>query len=137
MIKNFMTLVIMFIIMTQVSLVSAQTSSPQGEVFHQNVDASSFQKLVNDQKGVLLDVRTANEFASGHIENAINVVYSMFGFEDQLKNLDKNKTYLIYCRSGARSGRALRIMKKNGFNQVYNLDGGLLSWQSNGLPIVK
>ena len=114
--------------------ISAQTST-KGHI--ETVNVSDFSELVKLKKGVLLDVRTANEFKSGHIEGAKNVVYSMFGFDAALKGLDKNETYFIYCRSGARSSRALKIMIKEGFKNIYNLNGGLMAWQGKGLPVVQ
>ena len=102
-----------------------------------NVSVEQFQEFAKGNDGTVLDVRTAKEFVNGHIEGAQNVVYSMFGFEDAVKVLDKSKTYYIYCKSGARSGRALNILKKQGFVKVYNLSGGILAWQRKGLSVVK
>ncbi len=116
----------------------AQTAAANStNEIHENVDAVAFQKLVKSGEGIVLDVRTSREFASGHIEGAKNVAYSMFGFEDSLKALDKNATYYVYCRSGSRSGRAVNIMKKQGFKKVYNLSRGVMSWQRQGFPLVR
>jgi rhodanese-related sulfurtransferase len=75
---------------------------------------------------VIIDVRTPEEYADGHIENAINLDYYFKAFEDELNKLDKNKTYLIYCRSARRSGMALDTMKAVGFTKVYNMLGGII-----------
>ena len=86
---------------------------------------------------VILDVRTPEEFANGYIENAINLDYYSDTFRDELNKLDKNKTYLIYCRSGNRSGKALNIMEELNFREVYNMMGGIIQWEAEGFPITK
>ena len=86
---------------------------------------------------VILDVRTAEEVADGYIENAINIDFYSETFRDELNRLDKNKTYLIYCQSGNRSGKALNIMEELNFREVYNVSGGIVGWQAEGLPTIK
>jgi len=86
---------------------------------------------------VILDVRTPEEFADGHIENAINLDYYSEIFRDELNKLGKNKTYLIYCRSGNRSGKALDIMEELNFREVYNMVGGITKWGAEGFPITE
>jgi len=91
----------------------------------------------NNPDFVIIDVRTPNEFAEGHIENAINVDFRSETFRDELNKLDRNKTYLVYCRIGGRSGSALTIMKELNFREVYNMLGGINVWKSEGLPTTK
>lgn len=91
----------------------------------------------NNPDFVILDVRTPEEFADGHIENAINLDYYSETFRDELNKLDEGKKYLIYCRSGNRSGKALNIMQELNFREVYNMSGGILEWQAEGLPLTK
>lgn len=86
---------------------------------------------------IILDVRTEPEYKSGHIENAENIDYYLEGFKDELGGLDKNKTYLIYCASGNRSGRTLKIMDEMGFQKAYNVLDGIKGWKSKGLPVVE
>jgi rhodanese-related sulfurtransferase len=86
---------------------------------------------------VIIDVRTPGEFAQGHIENASNLDYQSETFRDELNNLDKDKTYLVYCGSGGRSAGALAIMKELGFMEAYNMLGGISQWQAEGLPTTK
>lgn len=86
---------------------------------------------------VILDVRTPEEFLGEHIENAVNLDYYSDTFRNDLNKLDKNKTYLIYCRSGSRSENALNIMKELDFGEVYNMSGGIIKWNSEGLPTTK
>ncbi len=91
----------------------------------------------NNPDFVIIDVRTPGEFAEEHIENATNIDFYSETFRDMLNTLDKNKTYLIYCRSGARSGCTLDIMAELNFKEAYNLLGGMLQWIEEGLPAVK
>lgn len=91
----------------------------------------------DNQNFVIIDVRTPEEYARGYIEEAINLDYYSETFRDKLNRLDKNKTYLIYCQSGRRSGMALNLMEELGFREVYNMLGGFAQWESGGLPTVK
>jgi rhodanese-related sulfurtransferase len=91
----------------------------------------------NNPDFIIIDVRTPEEFAEGYIENAINIDFYSETFRDELNNLDKDKTYLIYCRSGGRSGNALNIMAELNFREVYNISGGIIAWKAAGLPTTK
>jgi rhodanese-related sulfurtransferase len=84
---------------------------------------------------IILDIRTPEEYESGHLENAINIDFYSDSFQQELARLDKKKTYLEYCRSGGRSARALDLMKDLGFTEVYNMKGGITSWRENGYPV--
>jgi rhodanese-related sulfurtransferase len=86
---------------------------------------------------VIIDIRTPDEFAEGHIENAINLDYFSDNFRDELDKLDKDKTYLIYytCACGAIDKKTLDIMVELGFAEVYNIFGGLDEWKAEELPI--
>ena len=83
---------------------------------------------------VIIDVRTPEEFADEHLENAIQIDYNSETFQDELNILDKNKAYLIYCRTGGRSECALDMMAELDFREVYNMSGGLTEWVAAGLP---
>lgn len=96
---------------------------------YQNVDAITFNKLMGETaNAVLLDVRTSAEFKEKSIDGAINIDAMGSGFSQKIENLDKTKTYFVYCRGGNRSGSACNVMGDMGFEQVYNLSGGLMSW---------
>jgi rhodanese-related sulfurtransferase len=90
-----------------------------------------------NQSFVILDVRTPQEYAEGRIENSFIIDFYSPTFKDELDRLDKSKTYLIYCRTGNRSGKTLPVMKKLGFKEVYNMSGGIVQWEAEGLPTVK
>jgi rhodanese-related sulfurtransferase len=76
-----------------------------------------------------LDIRTENEFQSGAIPSAVSLDFYASDFFEELKKLDKNKTYLMYCRSGNRSKGALKMMDELEFKEVYELDGGIISFK--------
>lgn len=84
-------------------------------------------KMDQDPKAVLLDVRTAGEVSEGKIGDAKNIDFFSPKFREEIKNLSKDKNYYVYCRSGNRSGQAVRFMEGEGFT-AYNLQGGVMSW---------
>jgi rhodanese-related sulfurtransferase len=86
---------------------------------------------------VIIDVRTPGEYASGHIEDAINMDFYAEDFDEQLDELDRDKIYLIYCQSGNLSGKARDKMEALGFKEVYNMLGGIANWERTNLPTVK
>ena len=100
------------------------------------MNVPDFAKKISDKSIVLLDVRTPTEFAAGHIAGATNVDFESGTFESDIQQLDKSKSYAVYCRSGNRSGQATALMAKDGFKTIFNLDGGLINWQSAGNPVV-
>ena len=77
---------------------------------------------------ILIDVRTPEEYGSGHLPGAINININGFEFHEQIEELDPNKEYYVYCRSGARSMAACKYMFSKGFNNVKHLQGGILAW---------
>ncbi|VAW57372.1 hypothetical protein MNBD_GAMMA07-2460 [hydrothermal vent metagenome] len=94
-------------------------------------------RLMNDIEVVVLDVRENTEYSSGHIRNSIHIPVS--SLLKRITELDKhkNKTILAYCRSGNRSNTACRTLNKQGFDNVSNLAGGIMSWTSADLPVSK
>ena len=85
---------------------------------------------------VVLDVRTPEEYAEGHLDGAVLVDFYDPDFADQLSQLDPAVPYLVYCRSGNRSGQTLTLMQQLGFASAADVDGGIVAWQSAGLPVV-
>jgi rhodanese-related sulfurtransferase len=83
---------------------------------------------------VILDVRTPKEFGEGHVENAVSLNFFHEDFRKGLAKLDRDKTYLVYCRSGNRSSKAVEIMKGLNFKSVYHLPAGIVGWEEEGLP---
>jgi rhodanese-related sulfurtransferase len=87
-------------------------------------------KLEADNNAVILDVRTPEEVAEGIIPNAIHIdIFKGQGFIDEVQQLDKTKTYFVYCKAGGRSGQACSVMNQLGFKKSYNLLGGFSEWQ--------
>jgi rhodanese-related sulfurtransferase len=85
---------------------------------------------------VILDVRTPEEFDEGHIEGATLIDFYDPDFAEQLAELDPDVPYVLYCRSGNRSSGARATMAELGFTTVDDIDGGILAWESAGLPVV-
>jgi len=77
----------------------------------------------------VLDVRTKDEYQRGHIEGAIRNNYFSTKFRKRLRALDKSSTYLVHCKSGHRSSRVIKVMRKEGFHRIYHLDGGYDAWK--------
>jgi len=89
-----------------------------------------YSELKKDPNAVVLDVRTEGEVQQGIIPNAIHIdIYKGQGFIYRLEELDKTKNYYVYCRSGSRSRQACSIMNRLGFQNAYNLMGGILDWK--------
>ena len=108
-----------------------------------NVDPKQALDLVTPQKGssgekvTVLDVRTPDEFAAGHIEGAKNIDFLDSSFAAEAGKLDKSKPYLVHCQAGGRSARALEVLKKLGFSKIYHLPAGMKGWKEAGNPTAK
>ena len=120
------------IIISLLTLLGLVTCSHQG---FENADVNTFASLIAGQNIVLLDVRTADEYNDGHIQNAINIDVMQNGFVDKAKStLPADKTIAVYCRSGKRSALAAWMLAKEDYKAV-NLEGGILAWKDTGMPI--
>ena len=115
---------------------TAAAAVPAGEV--QLISATEAKALLDAPPAglVILDVRTPEEFASGHIEGATVLDFNSSTFVDDLSKLDRGVPYFVYCHSGNRSGKATQAMQQLGFTTVYNLDGGVTAWQAAGYPLI-
>jgi len=104
---------------------------------YENVSVDEFSKLIKQKDVQILDVRTPEEYAEGHIKGALLANYNGETFkEDALKVLDKSKKVAIYCRSGRRSALAAEILSKEGFT-LYNLETGVIGWTKDNKPLMK
>ncbi|MFZ6656285.1 rhodanese-like domain-containing protein [Undibacterium sp. TJN19] len=94
-------------------------------------------QYMNQPKTLVLDVRNADEFAAGHLQNAKNIPVAELN--TRLKEIEKSKNNVVLtvCATGVRSASAAALLSKAGFEQVFSLEGGLESWKSQGLPTVK
>ena len=107
----------------------------------QTLSPREFKALLDRYQGdpdvVLLDVRTAKEFAGGHIEGALLIDYYSSDYVKRIQALDRQKTYFIYCRSGNRSGKSLVIFERLGFRRAYHMDAGVIGWSREKYPLVR
>jgi rhodanese-related sulfurtransferase len=106
-----------------------------GETAKVTLAPKDFSQQLQSQQGVLLDVRTPEEFEEAHLPDARNIDYKSDSFEASLGQLDKSKTYFVYCKAGVRSEKAVEAMQKMGFSAVYHMDGGIEAWKKEGLPL--
>lgn len=111
------------------------TSGSAGSNNVSTVSPSQFETAIREPGIKLIDLRTAPEFASGHLAGASELDFYASDFPSQLEALDKNASYAIYCHTGNRSGQAAALMQKMGFKHVINLQGGIAAWEAAGLPI--
>ena len=122
-----------FIALMASVLLLAGCSSSSGAV---DLGVSEFATKVAEAGVITLDVRTPGEHMGGFIQGAQNIDFQSGNFENEIASLDKNATYAVYCRSGNRSGQAVKVMHDAGFHNVYNLNGGVIDWANAGLPLV-
>jgi rhodanese-related sulfurtransferase len=101
-----------------------------------DIELDEFEKKMASEKYLLVDVRTAEEFAEGHIKGAINIDYLAENFSIEIQELELESPVLLYCRSGNRSSKAMKTMKELGFKEVYNLEGGIKGWISENNPVI-
>ncbi len=100
------------------------------------ISSAEFFTKMNSNEYIVLDVRTPKEYNDQRIEdNATLVNFYDSDFKEQLNKLPKDKKYLLYCRSGNRSSKTVPIMEELGFENFYELQGGIKNWNSAGLPI--
>ncbi len=101
-----------------------------------NINIDKFKELMKEDGVCVLDVRTLDEFENGFIADAVNYDFFDINFRDDILKLDREKKYLIYCRSGQRSSQAMSFMKSNGFT-CFNLINGVLGWLQAGQELVE
>jgi len=118
-----------------------QKKAGSGNNSFQHVSAKAAYALIQEHAGdadfIILDVRTPAEFQQGHLKHAKNIDFYANTFQGHLNKLDKQKTYLVYCRSGNRSGKTLRMMEPLGFQKAYNMQGGVGQWSAQQLPLTR
>jgi protein disulfide-isomerase len=102
-----------------------------------DLSVEEFARMAADKQNVILDVRTAGEFAAGHLPGAINLDVAAADFAARAATLDKNKVYLVHCAAGVRSARACAKLVSLGFPNLYNLPGGFRAWVKAGQPVEK
>lgn len=123
------------IFLTAISIAPFLPVSAQTTDFKQ-VNPAQFEQLIKKPGGVLLDVRTQNEFKNGHIAHSGQLNYYALDFRKKLLMLPKDEPIYLYCNTGWRSGKAAKILTKNGYKNVFNLEHGIMDWELQNLPVV-
>jgi len=100
------------------------------------LDTLQFRTKLKTEGGILLDVRTPEEWKTGYIKGAINIDFRSETFYDRIDKLDRSKTYFVYCEVGGRSSLAAQYMLTHGFCKVYTLHHGMKMWKEAGYPVV-
>ena len=115
-----------------------QGYSDQSSQIIKKISVEEADKLINERKDdpnlIILDVRTPDEYKTGHIKNSLNINFKSNNFKEEVDKLGKNNTYLVHCRSGKRSSKAIEIMRELNFREVYNM-GGIIQWKEKGFEI--
>jgi rhodanese-related sulfurtransferase len=101
------------------------------------VSPADAQALIEGGDVEVVDVRTPAEFAEGHLDGATLVDFYEPDFADRIAELDRDREYVVYCRSGNRSSQATAMMAARGFTDVNDVDGGIVAWEAAGLPVVR
>ena len=125
--KLFAAVLVVFILMLSCTI--GQTTN--------DIEIDEFKKKMASEKYVLVDVRTAEEFVDGYIEGALNIDYFSATFSDEISKLGLEKSALVYCRSGNRSSKSMKIMYDLGFKEVYNLIDGIKGWKAKNNTLIK
>lgn len=93
--------------------------------------------LAEDPSVTVLDVRTPEEFAEGHLKGAVNLDFNADDFEEKIAKLDPAKPYLVHCAAGGRSGQSMELFEKHKFTRIFHLSPGYRGWVEAGKPVVK
>ena len=117
-----------FLVLPALLLLACASTNQQGNKI---LTEQAFEKKMQHENVVLLDVRTPEDYQAGHLKNAVLLDYNGGVFDTAFQKLDKEKTYLIYCRSGKRSDGAASKMKTAGFKKIYQLKDGITGWKGD------
>ena len=124
-----------------IAVVASCDSQSTTEIPTNNVDVDIARDLVTqDETVIVLDVRTPEEYAMGHIEGALNINIAEVDFPERVSKLDRDKTYIVHCSANVKNGRSaksLEIMSSFGFDKLLNMEGGIVAWEQSGYPLVR
>lgn len=115
-------------------LLNSCSNTPAAQTVQTSLSAVSFAEKMKAKDALIIDVRTPEEFAKGHLSKAINIDWNGDDFDAQIAKIDRSARVFIYCLSGARSASAAGSMRNQGFKTIFELDGGILQWRANNLP---
>ena len=125
-----------FIILFLVSAFTFGCKEKSSEGSIKIVTAEEMKELSQLDDVQLLDVRTPEEYAEGYIEGFQNIDFLSETFQEDIEKLDKTKPVIVYCKSGGRSGRCSKLMLEKGFTKIYDLEGGITKWESEGNAVL-
>jgi rhodanese-related sulfurtransferase len=126
----------LFILILFAVVVSFANCQGQGGV--QKLSVADYEKKLNETSNeIIVDVRTPEEYQSGHLVNATLINYYDSDFKEQISKLDKSKPVYVYCKAGVRSAKAANILRESGFKEVYDLQGGFDAWSGAGKPVTR
>ena len=136
MMKSVMIRSLFVLVLALSVLVTACSSDTTTQSIELVSPTEAAQVIADDPAGlVVLDIRTPQEFNEARLADAVMVDFYAEDFAAQLETLDKDVPYVMYCNSGNRSSDAVKTMKDLGFVEVYEIDGGIVNWYDQGLPI--
>jgi rhodanese-related sulfurtransferase len=124
--KKYLIIPITVVLLALCNVSKAQVLSP-----------AAFEKKLAQEKGILIDVRSAEEYQNERIKGAKNIDVTLTSFKSRIDSLDKTRAYFVYCGIGKRSAKAATIMRESGFKKVYDLEKGLGEWKSKGFETIK
>lgn len=104
---------------------------------YENIDSDELVEKMESEPGILLDVRSPDETRDGIIEGATMMDFYEDNFKNRIMELDRDQPVYVYCASGNRSGQTAKMLKDAGFDEVYNLEGGITKWEESGKPVIK
>ena len=125
------------LLLTLILACSAQQGQ-SGESAIKNIDSDEALNVIkNNPDMLIIDVRTPAEFNAGHIKGAKNINIADSDFKSRIEKLERDSNYLVYCRTGNRSGRAIKLMEQLKFKSIYHLQHGITEWVGEGKPVEK
>jgi phage shock protein E len=101
----------------------------------ETVDPARASQIAAEPGTVVLDIRTPEEFATGHVAGAVDIDFYATDFADRIATLDRGTRYVVYCHSGNRSAQAMELFHQLDFTDVHEVAGGIAAWVAAGLPI--
>lgn len=126
-----------FILVTALAVLLGLLAWDSGQKAGPKVSTHEATRLINTQNAVVLDIRDKKDFKEGHLVDSINMTSAQI--KDRASELEKHKDspIIVVCKTGQTASEASKTLKQQGFAQVYRLQGGIMDWQNNNLPLVK
>ena len=135
--KAIRLVVLISFLLATITACSASTQATTSDSGPARVGVAQFATLVKEPGVAIIDVRTPEEFADGHIAGAVNIPVQQADFATRIAALDPNATYAVYCRSGNRSQPAVAAMQEAGITDIYELESGTKGWTAEGRPLTR